>query len=168
MRRNCTKVPAMTSSDRVEKIVSLRTHPEYASVVIDWIKGEWGLDENGLWSSSAIGEMPRVTSAIPMTWVATDLHERPLATASLVAQDHETDEFGPWLASIFTVPPARGQGCASALIRHAERYARGCGFTQILLTATLPAFYAKLGWAIEGSIVRGEPLMRKSLGRKDA
>jgi len=72
----------------------------------------------------------------------------PCGTASLVAADLEIrDDLGPWLAGVYVVPEARGQGCAQRLITTVEDAARQAGYRSLYLyTHDAQALYEKLGW----------------------
>jgi amino-acid N-acetyltransferase len=55
--------------------------------------------------------------------------------------------FDALLRSLVVVPERRGSGIGTALVRHAESYARGCGTRLMyLLTTTAQAFFVELGY----------------------
>ncbi len=84
---------------------------------------------------------------MPRTFVL--LHENePIGTASLAADDlEERPDLTPWLAGVFVVPHARGQGHAARLIATVEQAAAAAGFPVLwLYTNTAERVYARAGW----------------------
>jgi len=94
--------------------------------------------------------------------------EVPCGTASLMSADLEIrNDIGPWLAGVYVVPEARGQGCAQRLVAAVEEAARQAGFPSLFLyTNDAQALYEKLGWlAVEDAMDGGSPvtIMRRDL-----
>lgn len=94
--------------------------------------------------------------------------EVPCGTASLMSADLEIrDDIGPWLAGVYVVPEARGQGCAQRLVMAVEEEARRAGSPELYLyTNDAQALYEKLGWyAVQETVDNGRPvtIMRRDL-----
>jgi amino-acid N-acetyltransferase len=54
-----------------------------------------------------------------------------------------------FLRSLVVAPDRRSTGLGTALVEHAERYARASGIRSLyLLTTTVPGFFARLGYAV--------------------
>lgn len=72
----------------------------------------------------------------------------PCGTASLMSADLEIrNDIGPWLAGVYVVPEARGQGCAQRLVAAVEEEARRAGSPELYLhTSDAQGLYEKLGW----------------------
>ncbi len=92
----------------------------------------------------------------------------PVGTASLTAHDlDERPDLTPWLAGVFVVPHARGQGHAGRLIAAVEQVARTGSIAALwLYTNTAEPIYARAGWqTIETIQHNGKPfaLMRRDL-----
>ncbi len=130
------------------KIDPLALHLEVIPIIAEWLFLEWGHRRTGSTLSEAISRLSARanTRDLPIAWVAVSPSGIPLATASLVEREEDTDEFGPWLASVYTIPSVRRLGFATALVRHAEKEACLMGFERILLATSKPIFYGSLGW----------------------
>lgn len=94
--------------------------------------------------------------------------EVPCGTASLMSADLEIrNDIGPWLAGVYVVPEARGQGCAQRLVATVEDAARAAGAMSLYLyTNDAQRLYERLGWyAIEEAEDNGRPvtIMRRDL-----
>jgi len=141
------------------RLETLESRPDLVLVVAGWLFAEWGERRPG---SSLEGAVLRLASRLPQVWIALADAE-PLATASLVEAEEEADPAGPWLTSVYTVPSARGRGCATALIARVEAEARRRGHDRLLLATALPGFYHRLGWRLTLSSRYGEAVMIKCL-----
>jgi GNAT superfamily N-acetyltransferase len=86
-----------------------------------------------------------------------------VATAALVEREEPDDAFGPWLASVYTLPPARERGIARALIVSAEAEAQRLGHRRLLLATSIPRFYQAIGWSQTGIERSGEIVMEKEI-----
>ena len=95
---------------------------------------------------------------LPVAFVALDVADAIVGTASLVFDDLEGDPRNPWLASVFVPPQQRGKGIASALVSAVEDTARRFGYSRLyLFTTSASSLYAGLGWrALEQRAYRGE------------
>jgi GNAT superfamily N-acetyltransferase len=94
--------------------------------------------------------------------------EIPCGTASLMSADLEIrTDIGPWLAGVYVVPEARGQGCAQRLVEAVEEAAQAAGARSLYLhTNDMQRLYERLGWyAIEEATENGRPvtIMRRDL-----
>ena len=95
----------------------------------------------------------------------------PVGTASLVAHDlDDRPELTPWLAAVFVVRHARGQGHAARLVTEVEAHARSASIATLwLYTNTAERIYARLGWRTAETIRHnGKPfaLMRRELSQQ--
>lgn len=94
--------------------------------------------------------------------------DEPVATASVMRYElNDVAEREYWLGEVLTVPSARGQGLASALVNACVVRCRAQGIGALYLyTPDQQALYARLGWqTIEERRVAGESVsvMRLSL-----
>jgi GNAT superfamily N-acetyltransferase len=150
------------------RIEPLAAHPDAIPVVAQWCFGEWG----ALYPGETLEDWRRAIArdaagdGIPTVLVALDARA-PVGTASLVAHDIDDDPRGPWLASVFVAPAARGRGVASALVGAVEGRAAGLGVARLhLFTTSKMPLYAGLGWrTIERRDYRGKriEIMTKTL-----
>jgi len=105
---------------------------------------------------------------LPATWLAFD-GKRLIGSISALLEDAPelSDIPGPWLASFYIVPEARGNGVAQALMRTAGDAVAGLGYNAwYLFTERHDAYYARYGWIlIERRELHGQTvaLMRQEL-----
>ena len=94
------------------------------------------------------------------------LDGKPAGMALLIDCDLESHaHLKPWVASVYTVPEARGQGVATAMMLKLEDLARDYGFEAAYLYTGIPDFYAPLGWKVIGVVQEDEPMsvMKRTL-----
>ena len=83
------------------------------------------------------------------TYIALDSNDALLGMATLVDDDElpKSNEPGPWLAAVLTVPTHRSLGVASTLIHHIIQRAHALGHANLYLyTADQQEWYAKKSW----------------------
>ncbi len=118
-------------------------HAEWASLYTDWSAA----DALAELQAHAAGD-----GVLPSTLVALADDGALLGSVSLVAEDSpELVAFpGPWLASLFVTPEARGRGLGEALVHALVAQAAAEGIPRLrLFTPRHRAFYERLGWALE-------------------
>lgn len=132
------------------RIVDIAEAAEHIPLLAHWHHREWA----HLYPRESEADFARDLAAcigpalVPSTFVAFD--GEVLGSASLIAQDMDSHpELTPWVASVYTRPAARGQGVASALLRHIDAVAARAGLEAIhLFTPAHEDFYAGLGWQV--------------------
>jgi GNAT superfamily N-acetyltransferase len=132
------------------RIVTIRERPDLTSLVAHWLwDAFWQPNGHPLEEVREIVGAATAEAGTPQCFVlfAGDV---PCGTASFVSADLELrQDIGPWLAGVFVVPEARGQGCAARLIGAVEAAARAAGETALFLyTHDAQALYHKLGWQV--------------------
>jgi GNAT superfamily N-acetyltransferase len=132
------------------RIVTIRERPDLSSLVAHWLwDAFWQPNGHPLEEVREIVGAATAEAGTPQCFVlfAGDV---PCGTASFVSADLELrQDIGPWLAGVFVVPEARGQGCAARLIGAVEAAARAAGETALFLyTHDAQALYHKLGWQV--------------------
>ena len=130
------------------RIVTLRERPDLIPLVANWLwDAFWHPNGHPLEEVREILATCTAEIGTPQSFVllAGDI---PCGTASLVAADLEIrNDIGPWLAGVYVVPEARGQGCAQRLVTTVEDAARMSGYRSLFLyTNDAHALYEKLGW----------------------
>ena len=83
------------------------------------------------------------------TYVAINANNELLGMATLVDDDElpESNEPGPWLAAVLTVPSKRQNGVGSSLVQQVVKRAHQHGHRELFLyTADEQEWYAKKGW----------------------
>ena len=88
------------------------------------------------------------TDGLPATWLAFD-GGRLIGSVSALREDAAElqDIPGPWLASFYLIPEARGQGAAQALMTVAADSVAALGIHRwYLFTPEHETYYAKRGW----------------------
>jgi GNAT superfamily N-acetyltransferase len=135
---------------------------------VRWHHAEWSGLFPGWTEADALAELAASADAdgpVPMTLVALRHQDGTapagaapggeavlLGSVSLLAEDSpELRAFeGPWLASLYVAPAARGQGVGEALVHALVEAARQSGLRRLrLFTPHHRAFYERLGWRFE-------------------
>lgn len=130
------------------RIDPLADVPQHTATVMTWIFNQFGAAP-GRTLPDVIAGVHRFSNndRLPMLFVASRDGE-PLGC--VVLRDQDLTGWGhitPWLASLFVIPGARGQGIAAALARHLEGVAAGLGYVRLYLhTPDSDAYYRRLGW----------------------
>lgn len=151
-------------------IVSTTDRPDLVEITARW---RWDAFFRDAEPFEDVLKRAKRTSAlacpIPRTLVLL-VNDEPVGTASLTAQDlDERPDLTPWLAGVFVVPHARGQGFAGQLVAAIEQEARQASTSTLwLYTNTAERIYARAGWrTVEIVQHDGKPfaLMRRDLFR---
>jgi len=154
-------------SDEI-RITTIAERPDLAPLVAGWLwEAFWREAGQGLEATRAAVEASAAGGGVPQTFVLLAAGQ-PVATASLVAGDLDAmPELTPWLAGLFTIPEARGQGHARRLVVQVEAAARQAGYAAVwLYTETAEALYAHAGWELVERLPHGAgtlSLMRRDL-----
>jgi GNAT superfamily N-acetyltransferase len=135
-----------------------------------WHVREWGHLFPGWDEAVARAEFAAqaLSGDLPATWLAFD-GETLIGSISALLQDAPelNDIPGPWLASFYLIPEARGQGAAQALMTAAAAGVMAQGFAcWYLFTPQHERYYARQGWqTIECRQLHGESVavMRQDL-----
>ncbi|WP_423823735.1 GNAT family N-acetyltransferase [Salinisphaera sp. SPP-AMP-43] len=141
-------------------IERLHANAPQLAVISGWTYDMWGdlHPEKGPMEWFAENQKNCSPAGVPSVFVASR-QGQPVGTASLVSQDmNARPELTPWLASVYVVPEARGQGIASALVQRVEREARHAGVERLYLyTPDQQRLYQRLGWQAQEHLeYRGE------------
>ena len=132
-------------------ITTLADRPDLAFTVARW-HWETSYRARGLPMSWALSALDAHVGAgtIPATLVVLDRGE-PLGTLGLVAHepsDVYREEHSPWMTHLFVVPPARGRGLGSLLLRAGEKYARSLAFPRVYTRVGGNAdWFLRQGWS---------------------
>jgi polyamine oxidase len=136
---------------RIENLVD---HPQFGGVLATWHVREWGhLYRQSVWNETIarheFATMKR--DLIPITLLALDDSSGELmGSVSLIADDDLEGfaQLSPWLASLFVVPPARGNGVARELMNAIllEAHRLGHPYTY-LFTSGQEEYYRRHGWS---------------------
>ncbi len=155
------------------RIVTIRERPDLIPLVANWLwDAFWHPNGHPLDEvREIISECTAETDA-PQCFVLL-AGEVPCGTASFVSADLEIrDDIGPWLAGVYVVPEARGQGCARRLVAAVEDAARQAGHPCLFLhTHDAQPLYLKLGWRVMEEAKDGRrpvTIMRQDFGAQGA
>jgi predicted N-acetyltransferase YhbS len=130
---------------RIEPLLAHAQHVPFVAGLVYrefWAGVTGGLSEEYLARAFAGRAEP---GRVLKSWVALE-DDEPLGCVHLVDHDDETlPELYPWLAAMVVVPPRRGQGIGSALVRALLCDARAMGFQRVWFGTDGPGFYERLG-----------------------
>ena len=127
------------------KIQPLYAAPQHAEQVIDWL---WQAFGDGLSRDffASVVTYSQTPGALPLTFIATE-GEQLLGTVGLWRCDLITrQDLYPWLAALYVVEAARGQGLAGKLQHHVQRDAAENGHRELHLWSACRDFYERYGW----------------------
>ena len=132
------------------RIEFIDQHREHIATLAAWHHEQWGhlYDDWTLDAARTELETHARQRSLPTTLIAVD-DGVALGSVSLVLEDApELCEHGsPWLANLYVVPGARGQGIGTQLVRAAVELAAQSGVAQLFLfTPEHAGFYRRLGW----------------------
>ena len=151
------------------RIVTIADRPDLADVVTGWLWHEfWRQDGHSLADTRRAVAASAVRSGVPQCFVLL-VRGQPVGTASLTAEDlDERPDLTPWLAGVYIVPEARGQGYVRHLLAAFETACRTAAIkTAWLYTNTAEPIYLRAGWRVVEAIQRpGKPavtLMRRDV-----
>ena len=150
------------------RIVRTADRPDLIPLVANWLwDAFWQPDGHRLEEVREILAEADAEIGPPQSFVLL-AGEVPCGTASLMSADLEIrNDIGPWLAGLYVVPEARGQGCAQRLVAAVEEAARLAGHDMLFLhTSDAQGLYEQLGWyAIAEAEEGGRPvtIMRRDL-----
>lgn len=154
------------------EMTTIAARPDLAPVVAGWLwEAFWRDAGHGLEATLAAVEASVAQVGPPQTFVLL-VDGTPVATASFVAGDLASmPELTPWLAGLFVLPDARGQGHARRLIAQVEAAAQQAGYQEIwLYTGSAEGLYTRAGWEVVERLPHGASslaLMRRALPRAD-
>lgn len=130
------------------RIVRIADRPDLIPVVANWLWDAFW-QPNGHRLDEVREILAEATAEIgpPQSFVLL-AGEVPCGTASFMSADLEIrNDIGPWLAGVYVVPEARGQGCAQRLVAAVVEAARMAGDTSLYLyTNDAQRLYEGLGW----------------------
>lgn len=137
--------------------------PGHAATLARWHHAQWG-DLYTDWTLDvATDELTdhATRRAMPTTLVALR-GDQLLGSVSLVLEDAPElrDQGDAWLASLYVLPEARGQGLGERLVKSLVAFAAEQKVERLwLFTPEHASFYARLGWRPQGSAkLRGVPV----------
>jgi GNAT superfamily N-acetyltransferase len=129
-------------------IRSLADRPQAIPLLAGWFHDEWSsFDRRSCQDIKSQLTENLNRDAIPLTFLALQ-DSAVLGTVSLDLSDLPShDHLSPWLASLFVPPEARGQGTGTALVRHAQDFARLNRIGPLYLwTPGSTRLYERCGW----------------------
>jgi len=137
--------------------------PGHAATLARWHHAQWGALYTDWTLDVATDELldHATRRAMPTTLVAMQ-GDALLGSVSLVPEDAPElrDHGDAWMASLYVLPEARGQGLGVRLAKALVAFAAQQKVERLwLFTPEHAAFYARLGWRPQGSAkLRGIPV----------
>lgn len=117
-------------------------------LIARWYFSEWRIPVE-----STIDRLLTVTADELQFQVLMLLDDRPVATGGIYDHVGLLDKrpdfkiYKKWLAMVYTVPGARGQGYGAAICSYIQEHAKRLGLGNIhLFTDTAASLYRRLGW----------------------
>jgi GNAT superfamily N-acetyltransferase len=150
------------------RIVRIADRPDLVPLVANWLwDAFWQPNGHRLEEVREILAEATAEVGTPQSFVLL-AGNVPCGTASFMSADLEIrNDIGPWLAGVYVVPEARGQGCAQRLIAAVEEAARRAGDDSLYLyTNDAQGLYERLGWyRVEEAVDNDRPvtIMRRDL-----
>lgn len=147
------------------QIEELAHHPSLGPTLARWHVDEWEHLYQGWDLPTAVAEFAAMDTPgrVPTTYVAFDGDGRSiddvLGSVSLIDDDDLPGwrDVGPWFASLYVVPRARGRGLGRQLTQLAVDRARDLGIDTLhLFTSGQEEFYAALGWRVVARTPAGD------------
>jgi predicted N-acetyltransferase YhbS len=137
--------------------------PHLANECSQWLFEEWGHRKKSTLSEAQERFRSRLTrDGPPIAFVATD-GQQAVGIISLIEKEDESDEFGPWIASLFVPETFRGRGIARSLLEVAENHSVRLQISSVWLSASTPEMYAAAGCKTTELTKNGEQVMVKAL-----
>lgn len=138
------------------RTVYLADFPQHIELIAGWAFNTWGRYNAAYTLEKRIESFTMHAGKVrlPMTLLALDAADKPIAMASLREDDGLHDGSGPWLGSVYTVPEYRSRGLGRHMCRAIETEAQTLGFKKIFLLTyenSLPDWYKKQGWLVIGA-----------------
>jgi len=128
----------------------LRHHPQHCALVAEWLYHQFPYE----FSEQPLADWQAEFAAGQHNgdWLMRIALQngQPIGCAGLARDDlPQRPELGPWLACVFVLPQARGQGLAERLIDDICQTAREQGHTRLYLhTHDRAEYYARRGWTL--------------------
>ena len=154
------------------RIIGIADRPDLAPLLAGWLwEAFWRHDGHTLAEVEAVLAAGTIMRGPPQTFILL-LDGVPSGTASLAAQDLDSrPDLTPWLAGVYVVPEARGQGLAQMLVGAVEDAARASGTRTLwLYTRRAERVYLRGGWQTVEYFQRHDAphaLMRRELHGSD-
>jgi N-acetylglutamate synthase-like GNAT family acetyltransferase len=155
--------------ERQFEILPLADCPDAIPLLATWVFSEWNAIERIPIEKIAAGFANNLNrETIPITFVAV-IDRQPAGCVSIDPSDLPNhDHLGPWVASLYVAENFRGSGIGTALLRHAQSFARNLGILSLhLWTSRDTDFFKREGWVETGRTeLSGTPitLMRFDAG----
>ena len=134
------------------QLINLRQRPAAIDLIAPWHFAEWGSLFPGRSLADFAAELALCLSEqhLPTTWLLLDDAGDVVGTGSLLLQDMTTNqELSPWLANIYLLPAARGQGLGKWLVQQLMLQAVQLEIPKLyLFTEDQQPFYQRLGWQL--------------------
>ncbi len=132
----------------------LASYAEAIPTLAQWFCDEWPYEGRSRDEAEAQLRENLNRDRLPITWVCRS-GEQVIGTISLDLSDLPLPAYAhlsPWLASLYVVPSARGQGVGLALVNHLLGFARRCSISVAYLwTPGSTKLYEKCRWKVLGT-----------------
>lgn len=130
------------------RIISVREHPEYADVAIDYFSSKWQVPR--IIYEDSIRHAITTPNPLPQ-WYLLEKDDKIIGSAGLITNDFISRmDLYPWACGLFIEEEYRGNAYGSLLLERAKRDSRKAGFKNMYLCTDHVGFYEKYGFSYVG------------------
>lgn len=126
------------------KVISIKTHPEYEKMIVDYFKRVWGSESTYKVYEDSIKHAKQ--AGLP-NWCLLINKEEIIGCAGLITNDFISRmDLYPWLAALFIEEKHRGHGYGRLLIDQIKYDTKSYGFNTLYLCTDHIGYYERYGF----------------------
>ena len=131
------------------QIISVREHPQYLDIAVDYLTNKWGISRNIY--QDCIENSLTTKSPLPR-WYLMVRDGLIMGSYGLIVNDFiSRQDLWPWLAALYVEENERGKGFGAAMLEHGKSEAQKLGFPMLYLSTGHVGYYEKYGWKYIGN-----------------
>jgi len=137
---------AVKSSDT--QIISIREHPEYLDLAVDYLASKWGIDRKVY--EASISDSLTTQNPLPR-WYLMFRGDDIIGSFGLIDNDFMVrKDLLSWLCALYVEKSERGKSLGSRLLAHGRQEAKALGFDKLYLRTDHVGYYEKYDWRFFG------------------
>ncbi len=138
----------MNSSNN--KIISIRTNPEYSQRAIDYFSSKWGVDR--VIYEDSINHSLTTDNPLPQWYLMVDEGDNIIGSFGLITNDFVSrQDLWPYLCALYIEESVRRQGLGAKLLAHGKSEALRLGFPNLYLVTDHIGYYERYGFTHIGT-----------------